>query len=121
MDQNRVSILTPRSNGDDRLRDLIEQHRVFGIMSLLMGLSQVMLGMHFIGPGTLLATPSSLVGVVLAAGGLLLITIGLNVFQGREAFDGGWIDSERGMWIWAGIAVVFTIGIAAGTVWVLFS
>jgi hypothetical protein len=121
MGQNRVSIFDPRSNGDRRLRDLIEQHRVLGIIPLLMGLSQVILGMHFIGPGPLLATPSSWVGFVLAAGGWLLIGIGFNVFQGREAFDGGWIDSERVTWVWAVTTVVFTVGIATATVWVVLS
>lgn len=115
----RVSFLDTSSNGDRRLRDLIKQQQALGIITLLIGLSQVVLALSFIDPGPLLATPSSWVGFVLAAGGWMLIGIGMNVFQDRKAFN-GW-NSERVRWLSIVVMFLLTVGVAAGTVWVVLS
>lgn len=121
MSRNRLSILNRSSNGDRALRDLIELHQVYGIMTLLLGVSQVLFAMHFMGFSEPGSTTSSLPLAVLGGGGWALIGIGVNLFQGRKAFDGGWIKSERVIWVWALVSVTFALGIAVWTVSVVLS
>ncbi len=61
-------------------------------------------------------TTSFLPLFVLGGGGWALIGIGVNLFQGREAFDGGWIESERVMWVWTIWSFIFALGVVVWTV-----
>lgn len=115
MDQNPVSDRITHSGSDSTIADLIQEHQVFGITAMLMGLSQVLYVLEIPRAGLW----SSWSIFVLGAGGWLLIGIGMNVFQGRNAFDGGWIDSGRVTWLWLVSILLLSIGVATTTGWVV--
>lgn len=119
MSRYRLSVLDRSSNGDRALRDLIVLQQVNGIVTLLLGVSQVLFIMHFMGSSEPDVTTSSLPLFVLGGGGWALIGIGVNLFKGKEAFDGGWIESERVMWVWTIGSFIFALGVAVWTVLVV--
>ena len=120
MTQNQRSNLTTESDGEHSPRGLIDRKRLTGLAVVLIGISQVLLGLSGLAESSWSGlTESSWVIFVLGGGGWLLIGIGVNLLRGREAFDDGWIESRRVSWLNTTVMFVLAVGATAGTVWVL--
>jgi hypothetical protein len=112
MDQNQSSNVALTSDGDHNLLDPIDQNHIAALGTMLIGTTQVLLGMVILpsASGYALTFWSSL---FLVGGGWSLIGIGFNVFRGREAFDDGWVESDRVDWLRVIVAFVVTVGLTA--------
>jgi hypothetical protein len=125
MSWNRESGITAASSDERGLGDLIDRQRLDGLAAILVGTSQVLLGMTGFGSsGWSGLTMSSWSIFLLGGGGWLLIGIGINLFQGRGAFESGWglgLESERLVWLGTVTTFVIAVFFAAGAVWVLFA
>jgi hypothetical protein len=116
MGQNRLSRLATVSDDGRSLRDLADRNRLTGLATVLVGVSQL--------PIAFIAAEStgydSLLFIV-GASGWLLIGIGVNMLRGKEAFDDGWVDSERVEWLWTAVMFVIAVAVAAATVFLVIS
>lgn len=124
MDQNRVSGVTPTSDRDHSLRELIDRKQVDGLAIVLLGITQVLLATVSLMQSSWSGiTVSSWSTFVLGGGGWLLIGVGVSVFQGRVVFEpeSGWgIDNQRLAWIGTAAIFAVSVGAAAVAVWVSF-
>lgn len=109
MTQSRRSLLTTLSDSDQ-----IDQNQLNGLVAVLVGLSQLLLAL------VTLSDPDSLSFIVVAGGGILLLLIGVRVFQGKEVFEGEGNVSKRVRWLGTAMRVVFAIGVAVAAVSVSF-
>ena len=112
MDQSQSSNVALTSDGDHNLLDPIDQNHVIALGTMLIGTTQVLLGMASF-PSFSGFTVSFWSSLFLAGGGWFLIGIGFNVFRGREAFDDGWIESERVNWLYTIVTFVILVGLTA--------
>jgi hypothetical protein len=74
---------------------------------VLIGLCQLPIG--------ILYREQALVLFITGSGGWLLISIGVNLFQGKEAI-GGWSDSERVAWLSTVGLLLFSLFVVVATV-----
>lgn len=114
MSRNRRSDLIGASDGDHGLRDLIDRKRLEGLATVFIGISQLPLAFVFADA----VHWSSL--FVVGCGGWLLVGIGVNLSQGREAFESGWeVENERLRGVSAAVTFVLAVAVAASSVWLL--
>ena len=120
MDQNQSSNVALTSDGDHNLLDPIDQNHIAALGTMLIGTTQVLLGMVILpsASGYALTFWSSL---FLVGGGWSLIGIGFNVFRGREAFDDGWVESEQLDRLRTVIVFMVAVGLAAGAAYTLLT
>jgi hypothetical protein len=111
MDQNQRSAFASMSDGDNNLRDRVDQEKVYGLAAVLIGLSQVPLALAF-------PAQSWLPSVIILSGGSLLVGIGISAYLGNGIFQGGGWDSEQANWMYAVGMLAFAIGVVAATVWI---
>jgi hypothetical protein len=116
MSQNRRSRLAPLSDGDRSLRDRMNQNHLNGLATVLAGMSQLSLAVMFAD-----VTGDDISLFIGGAGGWLLIGIGVNVFQGKEVFDDGWVESKRVTWLLTAVQFILAVAVVAATVWILIS
>lgn len=125
MDQNQSSEAIPLLDRSHSFRGLIARNQLDGIAIVLVGITQVLLGLSGLGKSSWSGlTETSWRFFVLGGGGWLLIGIGVTVFQGRVTFESGdrWgIQSERLAWLSTVVTFLITVGAAAGAVWILFA
>ena len=120
MDQNQSSDVALTSDGDHTLLNQIDQNHLTGLGAMLVGITQVLLGMGTL-PQFSGLTVSFWASIFLAGGGWALIGIGFNVFRGREAFDGGWIESEWVNWVYTVVTFVILVGLTATAAFTLLT
>lgn len=108
MTDSRQSGVIDDDGGEQVLRNRIDEHQLAGIACVLVGVSQLPLAFVYAE-----STPSLF---VVGAGGWMLIGIGINLLQGRAAFEIEWADDETISWLIAAVLVVLSIGVvvAAG-------
>jgi hypothetical protein len=87
MGQNQRSILAAISDSDHTPRDLIDRNQFDGFTAIIIGMSQVLLALTF--------PKGWLLPFVVVSGGFLLISIGINLLQGKEAFENRWEKASR--------------------------
>lgn len=101
MGQNRTHGVADDRTGERGLRDTIDEYRLAGLACVLVGVSQLPLAFIHGEPTTTL--------FVVGGGGWMLIGIGLNLLQGRGAFEIRWTDNETISWLIAAMLVVFAV------------
>lgn len=121
MEQNQISSRATESD-DHSHRNRIDRNQLTGLATVLVGMSQVLLGLSGLMNSSWSGlTESAWTIFVLGAGGWLLVGIGVNQFWGRAAFGDGWIESEWVAWLTTTVVFILSVGVAAGVVWVLFA
>jgi hypothetical protein len=114
MDQNWISGLGIPSSGGHSLRDWVDQDRLNGLATILIGMSQ--LPMAFVLADS---TGFEIPLFVIVVGSVVLIAIGVNVFRGMEAFEVEWSESERVAWLDTVMRCMFAIVVTAATFWIV--
>jgi hypothetical protein len=106
MAQNRLYDLLSLSESESRLRSSVGQSQLTGLACVLVGASQL--------PLAFVVSEQSLVVFSMGSGGWLLISIGVNLLQGRDAF-GGWGNDEQTSWLTAVGTLLFSLFVVVAT------
>lgn len=101
MGQNRTHGVADDRSGERGLRDTIDEYRLAGLACVLVGVSQL--------PLAFIHAESNASLFVVGAGGWMLIGIGINLLQGRRAFEIRWTDNGTISWLIAAMLVVFAV------------
>ncbi len=81
----RSSTSVPETDETRRPWNRFDPDQFYGFLAVLVGLSQLPLALSF-------APRQSLRTFVVGSGGVLLVSIGINLFSGRAPFESGWSD-----------------------------
>lgn len=87
------------------LQRRIDRSQLTGLTTLLVGVSQL--------PLAFALAENHWALFVMGSGGWLLIGIGINLLQGREAFEIGWTDDDGIEWLVAAAMVGFALLVVA--------
>jgi len=113
MAQNRLYRHLSSARSGSRLRDSVGQSQLVGLACVLIGASQL--------PLAFLVSEQSLVLFIMGSGGWLLISMGINLFLGNEAFESRWDSNERTAWLGAVCILLVGLFVVAATAVVLMS
>jgi len=113
MAQNRLYRHLSSARRGSRLRDSVGQSQLVGLACVLIGASQL--------PLAFLVSEQSLILFVMGCGGWLLISLGINLFRGNEAFESRWDSNERTAWLGAVCILLVGLFVVAATAVVLMS
>ena len=108
MDQNQHSDSAAVFDGNRSFDDLTNQSRLKGLAIVSIGISQLPLAFMLAD-----VTGYNISIFVIGTGGWLLISIGVNVFRGKEVFEIGWSESEQVEWLSTVLMVIFAIAVVA--------
>jgi uncharacterized membrane protein YidH (DUF202 family) len=113
MVQNEPSVLATIADGDDSLRDRIGWRQLNAIITVLLGMSQIVVAM------TMNPAERSKLFLVIVTGGFLLIGLGVSEFQSKNWFKRR--PNESKLVAYLGMAVLFTLTTAVVVAAVSFS
>jgi uncharacterized membrane protein YidH (DUF202 family) len=113
MVQNEPSVLATIADGDDSLRDRIGWRQLNAIITVLIGISQIVVAM------TMNPAERSKLFLVVVAGGFLLIGLGVSEFQSKNWFTRRPDESKRVAYL--EMAMLYTLTIVVVVAAVSFS
>lgn len=104
MDNNEGFDLAVTFSDKDSFYNLINQDQLHGLVAILVGASQLPLAFS-------IAKPQSLTPFVIGSGGLLLISIGFNIFREKDPFGESKSENKWTTWLSTAMLVILSLAI----------